>query len=239
MSGTIMPAPWFTGLDDDGNPVSGGLLWFYDAGTSTLSDTWSDADLNTLNTNPVVLDGAGRAVVFLDPGKSYDVRLEEAATPPAHGALIKESFSIASVPLVAGAISTLGTAGEDLVATEPAYLSDGSGGRTAGRWYKAKADLDYSSTLPTIGFPTAAILQGDIGSFSLAGELTVAGPLTAGAYYYISAATAGAITTTAPSLSRRVGQASTTTRLLLTANPPAPTVNYLAATNILANQSFG
>lgn len=47
-------------FDDSGDPLSGGTLTFYETGTTTFADTYSDPALTTLNTNPVVLDGAGR-----------------------------------------------------------------------------------------------------------------------------------------------------------------------------------
>jgi hypothetical protein len=67
MSYTLMPAPKFVGLDGDGNPLSGGLLYSYAAGTTTPKATYSDS-IGTPNTNPVVLDSAGRATVYLYVG---------------------------------------------------------------------------------------------------------------------------------------------------------------------------
>ena len=65
MAGTVMPSPVFVGLDNSGNPISGGLLNAYAAGTSDRQATYSDAALASANANPVVLDSAGRAVVYL------------------------------------------------------------------------------------------------------------------------------------------------------------------------------
>lgn len=243
MSGTIMPSPVFTGFDDDGNIVSNGLLWVYAAGTSTLVDTWFDADLTTEHDNPIQLDGAGRAIVFLDPAQSYKFRLEEEATPPAHGALIWEVDGIQAVPNTAGAIVSLGTAGEDLAAFEACYLSDGSGGKIAGRWYRARGNNAYSSTTPTIGFPSVAILAGAIGSFLTAGDLPVSGPLTIGATYYVDPTTAGAITPTKPvssgQFARRVGQASGAMMLIVSANPPTADLTFPVSNNVLMNTVFG
>jgi len=47
-------------FDNNGDPLSGGLLYFYESGTTTPKTTYSDSDLSTANTNPVVLDAAGR-----------------------------------------------------------------------------------------------------------------------------------------------------------------------------------
>jgi hypothetical protein len=57
-------------FDDNGNPLSGGRLYTYDAGGTTPKATYSDAAGATANANPVVLDAAGRATVFLD-GTTY------------------------------------------------------------------------------------------------------------------------------------------------------------------------
>lgn len=61
-------------------PYSGGKLNFYLTGTSTRATTYSDNDLETPNTNPVVLNSAGRPDVgiFLDPAVTYKVVLTDA-----------------------------------------------------------------------------------------------------------------------------------------------------------------
>lgn len=61
------PAPVFfnlLGLE----PIPGGSLTFYSINTTTLKNTWSNETLTVLNTNPVILDGGGRAStdIFLD-----------------------------------------------------------------------------------------------------------------------------------------------------------------------------
>ena len=45
---------------DDGKPLAGGKLFFYDTGTTDLATTYSDSDQTVANANPVVLDAAGR-----------------------------------------------------------------------------------------------------------------------------------------------------------------------------------
>ena len=73
MAGTLLDAPWFTGFVDAGTINSAGRLFFYLAGTTTKTDTFSDFGLTTPNSNPVVLDSAGRARIFLVPAISYKV----------------------------------------------------------------------------------------------------------------------------------------------------------------------
>jgi hypothetical protein len=59
-----------------GEPLAGGKLYAYEAGTSTPKDTYSDADALVANTNPVILDADGRATVFLGAG-SYKLILND------------------------------------------------------------------------------------------------------------------------------------------------------------------
>lgn len=47
-------------FDDSGNPLSGGRLYTYQAGTTTLSPTYTSYTGLTPNPNPIVLDSAGR-----------------------------------------------------------------------------------------------------------------------------------------------------------------------------------
>jgi hypothetical protein len=48
----------------NGAPCVGCKLYFYIPNTTTPKDTWKDADQGTLNTNPVVLDSLGTAVIY-------------------------------------------------------------------------------------------------------------------------------------------------------------------------------
>lgn len=74
-------------FDNNGDPLSGGKLYTYSAGTTTPKDTYTTAAASVSNTNPVVLDSAGRAVVFLSG--SYKLRLEDSL-----GNLIKETDNV-------------------------------------------------------------------------------------------------------------------------------------------------
>lgn len=52
-------------FDDNGNPLSGGKLYTYAAGTTTPKATYTTASGTVTHDNPVTLDSAGRAVIFL------------------------------------------------------------------------------------------------------------------------------------------------------------------------------
>mgnify|MGYP003133265234 CR=1 FL=1 len=79
MAGTVMPSPVFTGLDNSGNPLSGGKLHTYETGGSTPQATYSDSALSSANANPVVLNAGGRATVYLLNNVSYKFLLTDAS----------------------------------------------------------------------------------------------------------------------------------------------------------------
>lgn len=65
-------------LDANGDPLSGGKLYSYAAGTTTPLVTYSNAAGTTPNTNPVVLDAAGRATVYLG-NANYKFRIDDSS----------------------------------------------------------------------------------------------------------------------------------------------------------------
>lgn len=115
MSGTPMPYVKIQFLDDDGDPAAGYQLFTYDAGTSNKANTYTDVALTTPNANPVVLDSAGRATIFLQ-AQSYKFILATptAADPPAGGDQVWTADDIAAVPYynVSSTITTAGTEAE-------------------------------------------------------------------------------------------------------------------------------
>jgi hypothetical protein len=63
---SILPTGKTTFFDSNGKPLAGGKVTFYIPGTTTLKATWQDAAETILNTNPVTLDSAGRAIIYGD-----------------------------------------------------------------------------------------------------------------------------------------------------------------------------
>jgi hypothetical protein len=63
--------------DGNGLPYAGGSLSFYASGTSTPLNTYSDSALSIPNTNPVVLDSAGRANSIFLQNLAYKVVLAD------------------------------------------------------------------------------------------------------------------------------------------------------------------
>lgn len=64
MSAVLIPNGKQSYIDAAGNPLVGGKLYTYAAGTNTPQATWQDAGQIAANTNPVVMDGRGEATIF-------------------------------------------------------------------------------------------------------------------------------------------------------------------------------
>lgn len=213
MPGTVMPAPVFYGTDANGNPLSGGKLETYIAGTTTPLATYSDAALTTPHANPVILNAAGRATIYLSP-TAYKFVLKDSL-----GNTIYTVDNVAATPTFGSASDVTGVAGEALSARDAVILSDGSsdagGAGAAGKWVKADADFAIrSSRALAVGVVPAAISNGASGTIRVLGVVSGFSGLTPGAGYFVGA-TAGAMVTTAPFQRRLVGTAISATELLV------------------------
>ena len=79
---SLSPTPKLQFFDLNGAPLSGGLLYTYEAGSTTPLATYTDSTGLIANTNPIVLDSRGEANVWLS-GANYKIALYTSA-----GALI-------------------------------------------------------------------------------------------------------------------------------------------------------
>lgn len=79
MSQAVLTNPiWGPFRDDDDEPLVGGKIYFYIAGTTTLKDTYQDVAGASLNTNPVILNGRGEMPVPFGTG-TYKIVVKTAA----------------------------------------------------------------------------------------------------------------------------------------------------------------
>ena len=68
---TAYISPRFAAVDSQGNPLVGGRLYTYANNTTTPQTTYQDAAGTIANTNPIILDSRGEAVIFLEDGVTY------------------------------------------------------------------------------------------------------------------------------------------------------------------------
>ena len=69
-------------FDNNGNPLAGGKIYTYLAGTTTPAPTYTSANGAIAHSNPIVLDGAGRVPsgeIWLTDGIQYKFVVEDAA----------------------------------------------------------------------------------------------------------------------------------------------------------------
>ena len=72
-----LSGPKFYVDDDNGNPLVGGKVYFYEAGSfETLKDTFTGEETGVANPNPVILNAAGYASIFLEG--SYNIQVYDA-----------------------------------------------------------------------------------------------------------------------------------------------------------------
>lgn len=75
---TLTPSAKQQFFDANGNPLAGGKLYTYAAGTTTPLATYTDSSGGTPNTNPVILDSRGEAGVWLG-SSAYKLKLTTSA----------------------------------------------------------------------------------------------------------------------------------------------------------------
>lgn len=61
---TLLPNAKQAFMDANGRPLTAGTVTFYVPNTSTPKTTWQNAEQTIFNTNPVILDAAGRAIIY-------------------------------------------------------------------------------------------------------------------------------------------------------------------------------
>jgi hypothetical protein len=75
--------PYQSVFDNNGHPLDGAKLYFYEEGTSTPKDTYSDEDFTTPNTNPVIADSQGQfGDIFLNGVYRAELKDKNDVTQP-------------------------------------------------------------------------------------------------------------------------------------------------------------
>lgn len=64
-------------VDNNGNPLAGGLVYTYAAGMSTPQATYVDSTQTTQNTNPITLNARGEAPIWFNPALAYKINVTD------------------------------------------------------------------------------------------------------------------------------------------------------------------
>jgi hypothetical protein len=105
---SLSPPPKLQFFGTDGLPLVGGKLFTYAAGTTTPIATYTDNTQANLNTNPIILDSAGQANVWLADSITYKYTL----TTPTNVPLFTVDYI--SVPVTANSFASPPPIGSDV-----------------------------------------------------------------------------------------------------------------------------
>lgn len=111
-SASLLPNGQQVFLDSNGAPLAGGLVYMYVPNTTTPKATWQDSGESTPNSNPVVLNAAGRALIYgsgqyrqiltdSDGNTIWD-QLTAASGVSSVGLEAPSQFGVAGSPVVSG-----------------------------------------------------------------------------------------------------------------------------------------
>ncbi|SAL09343.1 parallel beta-helix repeat-containing protein [Caballeronia udeis] len=111
----ISPTPMQRFVDSNGNALVGGLLFTYQAGTTTKFATYTDSTGDTQNTNPIVLNQRGEASIWLIPTQSYKFVLAPSTDtdPPSAAIWTQDNIQAASSVTVGNMSNQTFSAGVD------------------------------------------------------------------------------------------------------------------------------
>jgi len=105
---SLSPTPKLQFFGTDGFPLVGGKLYTYAAGTTTPLASYTDHTGVTANTNPVILDSAGEADVWLPETTAYKYVLKDANDATLF------TVDYVSVPLTANSFASPPPIGSDV-----------------------------------------------------------------------------------------------------------------------------
>ena len=159
---SLTPTPKQQIYGSDGNPLVGGKIYTYAAGTTTPLATFTDAGGLTANTNPIILNSLGQANIWLDLTSSYkfsiytstDVLLytvDNIATPVDYASLVT---LLASPPPIGSTAANTG-AFTTLTATTGTITTLGA---TTGNITTVNATTVNAATITATGTVTAETL---------------------------------------------------------------------------------
>lgn len=219
MPASIVPNAVNQFVDINGAPLVGGKVYFYTINTLVFKDTWQNSVQTVLNTNPVILNSRGQAVIY--GVGSYRQILTDAADNIIWDQQINDFQSSVFGPQVTLASATttdLGAASSNnvLISGTTTITSFGISASLANPVYL----IQFNNVLTLTYNATSLILPGAANIVTAAGDAAFVEVINAASGYwrvfaYFSAAVSGALGTAA---SRNIGTSGSNVPLLNGAN---------------------
>ena len=176
-----MAVPFQDGLsqffDDSGNPLAGGLVYTYAAGTTTPVATYTTRAGTVEHDNPVTLDSAGRVSIWLDRSTAYRFDIKSAddvlidsvdnviLTDGSSPAFEAETFTATEGQTVIN-LAGVYTPGVNALAV---YVGDG------GSLYMA-AGTDYTETSESVITLSSALAEGETVTVIYGNSVSISSP---------------------------------------------------------------
>ena len=180
-------------FDNNGNVLSGGLLYTYEAGTTTPLATYTSSTGATANTNPIVLNAGGRPAneIWLDVSKTAKFILKDSL-----GSTIGTWDNI---PSIVSALNLSGT-------------NNGVPYFNAGGVFSSGSNLTFDGTNLSVSGNVTTGADADIGgNANVSGNATVTGNASVSGNATVTGtiASTGGLTSTTPAVTQALGDAST------------------------------
>lgn len=166
---------WNGLTDNSGQPLAAGKVYTYSAGTTTPVSLYTSSDKSTSATNPLILDGNGKAQVWADGRYKFVVKTSADVTLYTLDNLL---YGFDDTTVLLGGIST-GSANAQVVSVPATVESYANGQRItfiAGYTNSGAVTLQFNSLAPI------SIVKGPTSSSLQAGDL-IAGQLYSCTYY--------------------------------------------------------
>ena len=151
-------------FDANGEPLVGGKLYSYEAGTSTPLNTFTDQGEGTANDNPIILDSSGEADVWISE-RSYKFVLADAndnILMTVDDISDIADLSIGTAKIADGAVTTAKLADGAVTRDKKAAVTFSSNSNS---FITSDSGVDYtalSTSLQSNDRPLLLILEGDL-----------------------------------------------------------------------------
>lgn len=154
MTASLLIPPVARFFDASGNPLAGGKVYTYEAGTLTPKATYTDFTAGTPNANPVILDAAGEADIWLDG--NYKINVTDANDVQQGNFPVDNVSSFSTGSLSEYAVTT-GSANTYVLTSSPAITA-----YTAGLVFNIKINVSNTgpSTINISGLGAASLVKG-------------------------------------------------------------------------------